>query len=224
MGAVNMLNTMMNTAYDLLINTVLYIMAIAVMAGAFSGLLTEFGVIAAINKILSPLIKPIYGLPGAGIVGVMATYLSDNPAILTLAEDINFRRYFKKYQLPALTNLGTAFGMGLIITVFMAGIKNPDGGSFIKAAIIGNVGAILGSIISVRLMLFKTKRLFGDEESASGETDSNGTSLNKRTIRPGGIGRRFLGAVLEGGKSGVSTGVTIIPGVLVICTMVMMII
>lgn len=222
MGAVNMLNTMMNTAYDLLINTVLYIMAIAVMAGAFSGLLTEFGVIAAINKILSPLIKPIYGLPGAGIVGVMATYLSDNPAILTLAEDINFRRYFKKYQLPALTNLGTAFGMGLIITVFMAGIKNPDGGSFIKAAIIGNVGAILGSIISVRLMLFKTKRLFGDEESASGETDSNGTSLNKRTIRPGGIGRRFLGAVLEGGKSGVSTGVTIIPGVLVICTMVMM--
>lgn len=61
MGAVNMLNTMMNTAYDLLINTVLYIMAIAVMAGAFSGLLTEFGVIAAINKILSPLIKPIYG-------------------------------------------------------------------------------------------------------------------------------------------------------------------
>lgn len=35
-----------------------------------------------------------------GIVGVMATYLSDNPAILTLAEDINFRRYFKKYQLP----------------------------------------------------------------------------------------------------------------------------
>lgn len=50
MGLVNMLNTMMNTAYDLLINTVLYITAIAVIAGAMSGLLSEFGVLAVINK------------------------------------------------------------------------------------------------------------------------------------------------------------------------------
>ena len=63
MGAVNMVNTLMNTAYDLLINTVLYIMAIAVLAGAVSGLLMEFGVVAAINRILSPLMKPLYGLP-----------------------------------------------------------------------------------------------------------------------------------------------------------------
>ena len=96
MGTVNMLNTMLNTSYDLLMNTVFYIMAIAVIAGAFAGLLTEFGVVAAINKILSPLMKPLYGLPGAAVVGVMTTYLSDNPAILTLAEDDNFRRYFKK--------------------------------------------------------------------------------------------------------------------------------
>ena len=34
MGLVNLLNTMMNTAFDLLINTVLYIMGIAVLAGA----------------------------------------------------------------------------------------------------------------------------------------------------------------------------------------------
>lgn len=33
MGLVNLLNTMMNTAFDLLINTVLYIMGIAVLAG-----------------------------------------------------------------------------------------------------------------------------------------------------------------------------------------------
>ena len=38
MGAVNMLNTLMNTAYKLLMNTVLYIMAIAVLAGAISAL------------------------------------------------------------------------------------------------------------------------------------------------------------------------------------------
>ena len=36
MGLSNMLNTMMNTAYRLLMDTAFYIMAIAVIAGAFS--------------------------------------------------------------------------------------------------------------------------------------------------------------------------------------------
>ena len=53
MGMINLLNTMMNTAFDLLINTVLYIMGIAVLAGALGALLTEFGVVALINKLLS---------------------------------------------------------------------------------------------------------------------------------------------------------------------------
>ena len=150
-----------------LINTVFYIMAIAVLAGAVSGLLMEFGVVAAINKILSPLMKPLYGLPGASVVGVVTTYLSDNPAILTLAGDDNFKRYFKKYQLPALTNIGTAFGMGMIITTFMIGIKTPSGGSFVTAALIGNLGAIIGSVISARLMLLKTKKLYGTEAPAT---------------------------------------------------------
>ena len=127
MGTVNMFNTMMKTAYDLLMSTVFYIMAIAVLAGAISALFSEFGVISLLNKLLSPVIKVVYGLPGASAVGVFTTYLSDNPAILTLANDNNFRRYFKKYQLPALTNIGTAFGMGLIITTFMAGLDSPIG-------------------------------------------------------------------------------------------------
>ena len=38
MGLVNMLNTLMNTAYELLLDTVFYIMAIAVLAGAISAL------------------------------------------------------------------------------------------------------------------------------------------------------------------------------------------
>ena len=46
MGASNMFNTMMNTAHDLLINTVFYIMAIAVLAGAISALFSEFGIIS----------------------------------------------------------------------------------------------------------------------------------------------------------------------------------
>ncbi|MBQ2305760.1 MAG: hypothetical protein II181_06685, partial [Firmicutes bacterium] len=50
MGIMNMMNTLMNTAYSLLIDTVFYIMAIAVLAGALSALLTEFGVVSAANK------------------------------------------------------------------------------------------------------------------------------------------------------------------------------
>ena len=42
MGTVNMFNTMMNTAFDLLLNTCFYIMAIAVLAGAISSLFSEF--------------------------------------------------------------------------------------------------------------------------------------------------------------------------------------
>ena len=49
MGMINMLNTMMQTAYQLLLDTVFYIMAIAVLAGALSGLFTEFGIVAIIN-------------------------------------------------------------------------------------------------------------------------------------------------------------------------------
>ncbi|WP_312647317.1 CD0519/CD1768 family membrane protein [Aminipila sp.] len=222
MGPINMVNTLMNTAYSLLINTVLYIMAIAVIAGAVSGLLTEFGVVAAINKILSPLMKPLYGLPGASIVGVVTTYLSDNPAILTLAQDDNFRRYFKKYQLPALTNIGTAFGMGLIVTMFMIGIRSHDGSSFMVSALIGNIGAAIGSIVSVRLMIMKTKRIFGTEEYAETKTDQCRIDINHRIVRNGSIGGRFMDAMLEGGKNGVTMGVAIIPGVLMICTFVLM--
>ena len=123
MGGVNMLNTLMNTGYQLLLETVFYIMAIAVLAGAISGLFSEFGVISMVNKLLSPLMKPLYNLPGAAALGVITTYLSDNPAILGLAEDKNFRKYFKKFQFPALTNLGTSFGMGLIVSTFMVGLK-----------------------------------------------------------------------------------------------------
>lgn len=222
MGIINMLNTMMQTAYQLLLETVFYIMAIAVMAGAISGLFTEFGVVALINKILSPLMKPLYGLPGASVIGVLATYLSDNPAILTLAGQSGFRRYFKKYQLPALTNIGTAFGMGLIITTFMISIPKPGGGSFVLAALVGNLGAVIGSVVSVRLMLHFTKKEFGTQEMCQAPDSERELLSDERVIRPGSLGNRFLGAILDGGKSGVDMGMAIIPGVLIICTLVLM--
>ncbi len=223
MGAINMINTMMNTAYSLLIDTVFYIMSIAVVAGAISGLFSEFGVIAMMNKILSPLMKPIYDMPGASIIGIFATYLSDNPAILTLADDKNFRKYYKKYQFPALTNLATAFGMGLIITAFMIGIPSPSGESFILAVIVGNIATIIGSIVSTRLMLRHTSKIYGKTEMCIPSQDNVSTvDINYRTIRSGNIGTRFLDSMLTGAKSGVDMGLAIIPGVLIICTIVMM--
>ena len=222
MGTINMFNTLMNTAFRLLIDTVFYIMGIAVIAGAISGLLSEFGVVALINKLLSPLMGPIYDLPGASAIGVVTTYLSDNPAILTLAEDKGFRRYFKKYQLPALTNLGTAFGMGLIITTYMMGQTSPNGETFIIPAIIGNIGAVLGSIVSTRLMLRETKKYYGKDEYCVSDDGTSYDMLNYREIREGSIGSRVISSMLEGGSSGVQMGMAIIPGVLIICTLVLM--
>ena len=223
MGAANMFNTMMNTAYQLLLDTVFYIMAIAVLAGAVSALFSEFGVIALLNKLLSGVIEAVYGLPGASAVGVFTTYLSDNPAILTLANDNAFRRYFKKYQLPALTNIGTSFGMGLIITTFMAGLKSPTGEHFGLAVLLGNLGAIVGSIVSTRLMLRFTARLYGTEAPCDPLEEEETIDIHQyRKVRQGSGGMRLMDALLEGGKSGVDLGLSIIPGVLLICTLVLM--
>ena len=220
MGTPLMFKTMMATAHDLLLNTVFFIMAMAVIAGAISALLSEFGAIALINKIFAPLMKPLWGMPGANVTGAVATYLSDNPAIIPFAKDKRFTSFFKKYQVPALCNLGTAFGMGLIVTMFMMG----QGEGFVKAAIIGNVGAILGSIISVRLMLIETRKYYGDEadEPAIEMDEADEASDKVRIIRDGNMFQRVLDTVLEGGKTGVEMGLAIIPGVLIVCTFVMM--
>ena len=220
MGTPLMFKTMMATAHDLLLNTVFFIMAMAVIAGAISALLSEFGAIALINKIFAPLMKPLWGMPGASVTGAVATYLSDNPAIIPFAKDKRFTSFFKKYQVPALCNLGTAFGMGLIVTMFMMG----QGEGFVKAAIIGNVGAILGSIISVRLMLIETRKYYGDEadEPAIEMDEADEASDKVRIIRDGNMFQRVLDTVLEGGKTGVEMGLAIIPGVLIVCTFVMM--
>ncbi len=221
MGISNMMQTMMATAYDLLVNTVLNITAIAVLAGAIAAVLSEFGVIALFNKIITPLMKPLYDLPGASAVGIFTTYMADNPAILSLAEDKNFKRYFKKYQLPALTNLGTAFGMGLIVSTYMMTL--PLTGENLGLAIaIGNLGAIIGSIVSVRIMLHFTKKEYGTTEYCIPPEEGDDDIMNTREIRSGSVAGRILDAMLEGGKSGVEVGVAIIPGVLIICTIVMM--
>ena len=57
MGAAPMLNTIMNTAHDLLLNTVFYLMGITVLTGALSKLLSEFGVVSLLERFLRPYLE-----------------------------------------------------------------------------------------------------------------------------------------------------------------------
>lgn len=213
MGVANMLNTIMNTAFDLLLNTVFYLMAVTVLSGALSKLLTEFGVVRLLEQILKPLMKPLFNLPGVAALGGVLTFLSDNPAIISLAKDQNFSQYFRKFQLVSLTNFGTAFGMGLIVIVFMTGHGYGTG------ALIGFVGAIIGCIISTRLMQRFTLKAYPEMKEM---VDSKGHEENISFKTEGNLFMRILNSVLDGGKSGVDIGLAIIPGVLVISTFVMM--
>ncbi len=220
MGIDKMFNTIMNTAHYLLIDVVFFIMAIAVLAGAFAALLSEFGVVALINKIISPIMKPLYNLPGAASIGMITTYLSDNPAIISLAQDNGFKKYFKEYQLPTLCNLGTAFGMGLILTTYMLGLG--DGVEYLVPVLIGNIGAIIGSIVSVRIMMRFTKQFYNIETEKADKTPAIDDINLLREVRVGNTFERILDATLEGGKTGVELGLAIIPGVVIICTLVML--
>lgn len=223
MGVSNMLKTILNTGYQVLMETVFYICAVCVIMGAVGSLLTEFGVISLVQYILSPLMKPVYGMPGASAVGIMTTFLSDNPAILALASDKRSKKYFKKYQTPALCNLGTAFGMGMIVCSFMLGL----GHGFAKAVGAGLLGAVAGSILSTRLMLFLTKRYYKktgqwDEMNQMEDADDSVVDSEDDTAKKQSVFSRVLNSILEGGKLGWKTCFAITPGVVVICTVVMM--
>lgn len=225
MGLANALNTIMNTAYRLLIDTVLYITAVCVIMGAVSALFSEFGFVSLANRVLRPLMRPVFKLPGAAALGVVTTFLSDNPAILALTDDHHFRHYFKKFEFPALTNIGTAFGMGLIVCTYMYSLSPKMGVSLGPAVGVGLLGAVIGSIVSTRIMLVFTRKYFGEEAEDEYTTPAiRSTPKDMRPIRSGGIGSRVISAVLEGGHSGVKMGVSIVPGVLVICTIVLMLI
>ena len=138
MGVPNMFNTLMNTSYHLLLETVFYLMGITVLTGAFGRLLVEFGVIAIIEKLLRPFMKPLYNLPGVAALGAVMTFVSDNPAIISLSKDARFSSYFRKHQLISLTNFGTAFGMGLVVVVFMISR------GYAMGAMVGLVGSLAG--------------------------------------------------------------------------------
>ena len=223
MGASNMLNTMMHTAHDLLINTVFFLMAVCVLMGALSRIMADFGVVSLLEKLLRPLMKPLFHLPGAASLGAVMTFMSDNPAIISLAKDRKFARFFKKYQLVSLTNFGTSFGMGIIVIVFMMGQ------GFVWEPLVGLAGAFVGCIVSTRLMQRFTLRShpeYKEEDAIEGVSDETwdhdeNLEETEKGNKPS-LFMRILNALLDGGKSGVEIGLAIIPGVLVISTFVML--
>jgi spore maturation protein SpmB len=223
MGVPNMLNTLMNTAYQLLLNTVFYLMGICVVTGAIGRLFVEFGVVKLLEKLLRPLMKPLFNLPGVASLGAVMTFLSDNPAIISLAQDKRFASYFKKFQYISLTNFGTAFGMGLIVIVFMIGQ------GFTYEPFIGLFGAFCGCIVSTRLMqrfVIKAFPNYAEEQAMEQEmteiVDKEKHAEGENKGEHKSIFIRVLNSLLDGGRTGVDVGLAIIPGVLIITTMVVL--
>ena len=216
MGMANMLKTMMNTAHDLLLNTVFYLMALCVLTGAIGRIFVEFGVVRMLEKLLRPLMKPLFNLPGVASLGAVMTFLSDNPAIISLAADKRFSSYFKKFQFISLTNFGTAFGMGLLVMVFMVGQ------GFYWEPLVGFAGAFVGCIVSTRIMQYfvlKNYPNYAYEEMTSGKDIQK---EEEKSDKSQSMFVRILNSLLDGGRSGVDVGIAIIPGVLIISTLVMM--
>ena len=216
MGVPQMLNTIMKTAHDLLLNTCFYLMAICVITGAIGKLFVEFGVVKLLEGLLRPLMRPLFNLPGVAALGAVMTFLSDNPAIISLSQDKRFSSYFKKYQYISLTNFGTAFGMGLLVIVFMVGQ------GFYAEPFIGLIGAFCGCIVSTRLMqrfVIKAYPKFLEENAVEGNVKF--AAQTEEVVEDKSKFIRTLNALLDGGRTGVDVGIAIIPGVLIISTLVM---
>lgn len=215
MGMANMLNSMMRTAHDLLLNTVFYLMAICVLTGATGRIFVEFGVVNLLERMVRPLMKPLFNLPGVASLGAVMTFLSDNPAIISLASDKRFSSYFKKFQFISLTNFGTAFGMGLLVMVFMVGQ------GFFWEPLVGFFGAFCGCIVSTRIMQYfviKNYPHFATEDVVAEELEVK----EEEKKQEHSMFTRILNSLLDGGRTGVDVGLAIIPGVLIISTLVMM--
>lgn len=249
MGVGNFMNTFIGLAYSLLMNVALWIMAVAVLTSAVGAIMSEFGVFALLNKILAPVTKLIYRLPGVSALGVVSAYMSDNPAVISLSKEKEFRKQFKPYQIPVLCNVGTSFGMGIVILIAMfamskqagdlvqtalnsAGTDNEivykimdpsyfDNWNFIAAALVGLAGAIVGSIVSVRLLGYFSRKHYGVGKDPNPIKKMDDEEM-VREVREGNAINRALEAALDGGKNGVEIGLQIIPGILIIATLVLM--
>lgn len=221
MGISNFLGSMIETAYYLLINVALWIMGVTVLTGAVAGVFSEFGITALINYLLKPFVRFAYRLPGVAGLGALTAYLSDNPAIISLYKEKEFKKQFKDYQIPVLCNLGTSFGMGMVIAISFLSFNGKYEGNFYWAVGIGIAAAIIGSIVSVRLLTHYTKKYFNVSKGEDPIKTLMGDEFMRET-REGSFVNRLLESALDGGKNGVDIGLQIIPGILIISTFVIL--
>lgn len=218
MGASHMLNTLMNTAHDLLLNTVFYLMGVVILSGAISKLFHEFGVVYILQAVFGRLMRPVFRLPGVAVLGPLMAFLSDNPVILSLSQDRRFASYFRKFELISFINFGTAFGMGLIVVVFMLGKGY---------ALEPFLGLLAASISAGITTIIFQKILLRTNPEFSEKMDCDTTDIRTHEERRESLINdqesyfiRFLNALLDGGKGGVTLGLTIAPGVIIISTLV----
>ena len=223
MGVANFLNTMINTSFYLLINVAFWIMGVAVLTGAMAGVFSEFGIIALLNIVMYPIVRVIYKLPGVAGIGAVSAYLSDNPAVISLYKEKEFRKQFKGYQIPVLVNLGTSFGMGLVIAIFFVSLNADYAhvGNFFIATAVGVVASIIGSMVSVRMLTYFSKKHFSIPRNDNPIKRIEGDEF-LRECREGTFVNRMLESALDGGKNGVEIGLQIIPGILIISTFIIM--
>ena len=104
----------------------------------------------------------------------------------------------------------------------MISLQSMTGVSHVKPVLVGLLGAVVGSIVSVRIMLHFTKKLYGTTEPAYKSILDDEILQAAAPEKKESAASRLLNAMLDGGKSGVDMGIAIIPGVLIICTFVMM--
>lgn len=223
MGVANFLNTMINTSFYLLINVAFWIMGVAVLTGAMAGVFSEFGIIALMNIFMYPFVRLIYKLPGVAGIGAVSAYLSDNPAVISLYKEKEFRKQFKQYQIPVLVNLGTSFGMGLVIAIFFMSLnaEYASVGNFFLATGIGVIASIIGSMVSVRMLTYFSKKHYHIPRNDNPIKKIEGDEF-LRECRDGTFVNRMLESALDGGKNGVEIGLQIIPGILIISTFIIM--
>ena len=106
--------------------------------------------------------------------------------------------------------------MGLIVILYMMSL------GFLKEPVIGLFGAFCGCVVSTRLMQYFVLKAY---PQYAGETASKPSEVmaEKAKIEKEGKGVfiRILNSLLDGGRTGVDVGIAIIPGVLIISTLVM---
>ena len=105
--------------------------------------------------------------------------------------------------------------MGLVVIVFMIGQ------GFLAAPLIGLFGAICGCVVSTRLMqyfILKNYPQYGHENA----TEEMFNEFKAEEHVEKNLFLRTLNSLLDGGRTGVDVGLAIIPGVLIISTLVMM--